>query len=835
MDDPWGSPWATSDSASQRNDPVPPPSPPRALLSPPPRALIGSISPALGQSPWVDDGYFRDLHGADLHQNRKSLTDWGTWGDSIIQQPQLTPRHDGSGRASPLAWPSSTANSPGLRPLPRSRTPSLFRQPSPDPWAVELSFRNRRDTSSTTYSLSLHEEAGAKTEYTSDPLTRPTRSGIGTETKEPNKNEVTSEDKIRTKSDKREHKRPHLPPVITTTRGSVESPTKPTLHNETQEVSPRPSSTFSHATGQEIDRQDSPITSIDEDSKTRPQVTSRGASRKDQGTAGKYDDSIKVTIPESPPATGLETPDSAASSLGSNKVAEKEGDAADFGDFEDAALEGGACGLGLVPASALSGRPSTPQGRNEDAVPRSPAPKTVELQSPRAKATSMAIATLIEKFGPIQFDVEPSAIDEIFPAIETPHDGNNEEHHIEVPDRIVTDSFASITERKAWYRISRHGSSRKHDSGEDENYHRITWSGSEVRCGTLKTVRRWMEEDSYTGRAVLGGSKRTNVFNWDSDAAPVDLNAVFGRKSSLHSRASSVQQRHSATSSIHSIAPPSMSAAASRASISSLATSEVPSTPVAGFGWSSGIISESPEIVVPASVKTGKSRQSFELPPPPSSLPSTPALGARKKVPSHIKLPAQPQIDDIADDEDDDWGEMVSSPQIATHPSIDQVVSLPPETSPQQPQEDPPSAVLNTMSPAPAADPWVFTDFSVFEPPAQSAASPVVGQQLKPSPMMPSEPKPQPHSSVNMSAPDGSGATAVARPSISSPTKKTEAPVSAPAPAPAPALAPNVVKLGPIEETGSSRRSNEREQDETVRRIVQGLPDLSYMLRKGAA
>src|SRR6478609_5242817 len=71
-------------------------------------------------------------------------------------------------------------------------------------------------------------------------------------------------------------------------------------------------------------------------------------------------------------------------------------------------------------------------------------------------------------------------------------------------DVIIDDSFTSISERKAWYLMSRPGSMRKHNLGDDENYVRVGWGNSQVREQAIRIVRRWMEEDSITGRVVLG-------------------------------------------------------------------------------------------------------------------------------------------------------------------------------------------------------------------------------------------------------------------------------------------------------------------------------------------
>ncbi|GJC92930.1 hypothetical protein ColKHC_01756 [Colletotrichum higginsianum] len=109
----------------------------------------------------------------------------------------------------------------------------------------------------------------------------------------------------------------------------------------------------------------------------------------------------------------------------------------------------------------------------------------------------------------------------------------------DVPDRIIHDSFTSISERKMWYRLSRNESLRKHNAGDDENYVRINWTNSTLRQDTLKTVRRWIEEDSFGGRAFRSGSTRNagggKSFGWDATtaASPVDLDRLSGKHASF--------------------------------------------------------------------------------------------------------------------------------------------------------------------------------------------------------------------------------------------------------------------------------------------------------------
>ncbi|RYP11893.1 hypothetical protein DL767_011296 [Monosporascus sp. MG133] len=890
MDDPWGSPWAASEAPPKTE--LARPTLPETLLSPPPRAFVGSLSSSPGQSPWGEDGEFGD---------------WGTCGDSAFQQHPTTPRLDGSGRVSPFAWPGSTATSPGLKPLPHSRTSSIFRQSSPDPWAAESSLNNRRNTVSS-LAPSIQEDAASKKDRLSrEGVTRPTGLGIEIGRRDSVENEAELKEEALTKVVERELDEPLVPPVITGPQDLEKSTAKSILNNDVQETSPRPSSTFSHTSSREIDRQDSPITSIDEDTKSRRHGLSRKPS-KVQELVGMYNGLAKATTGELQSVDKQDITRRGKSAEGSpnpNTARREDDDVGDFGDFKDPGQGDEDSRPGTSAASAVSDRSSTPKAAGEDNVPQIPAIMDTEPQSPPPKATS-AMKELVDKFGPINFHVDLGALDKLSPPAESDEE---REGHTEVPDRLVTDSFTSISERKAWYRISRFGSVRKHDSGDEENYHRVTWSNSEARDETLKIVRRWMEEDSYTGRAILGGSKRTSVFNWDSNAAPIDLNTIFGRKSA-HSRTSSVQQpRDSTASSIRSIGSPSVPVTVSRTSVSSLNPNEMPSTPVASFGWSSNV-HESPK----ADKKTSTEKSRYSLEPP--SRPSVSTLSASVTASSPIQPPQPPQQqtgmgDKASGDDDDDWGEMVSSPEVETHPSIEGIISASTESSqpqkqlqdipvPQTPADiDPwtfadlsvfevPASVskpsqagdypekASSSPPAarksqpqrqphdipipetPADNPCTFGDFSVFEAPVgaskvsasleKAPSSPPAAQKSQPqklqhdilipqtpagnlwdlgelsvfevsagaskagdpverAPSFPPTAGPEPH--------DAGVSATVTVPSVTSSVRMTETPLPAPK-----------AVLGPIEDTGAQLG-----HDEIVRRIVQDLPDLSYMLR----
>jgi cell wall-associated NlpC family hydrolase len=144
------------------------------------------------------------------------------------------------------------------------------------------------------------------------------------------------------------------------------------------------------------------------------------------------------------------------------------------------------------------------------------------------------------------------------------------------------------------------------------------------------------------------------------------------------------------------------------------------------------------------------------------------------------------------EDEDDEWGEMVSSPVVPQHPT--NVLSF----------QQPIAATVSAVSaPQVTDDPWGAADFSVFDSgPAKSASHP---------PASPAAAK----------------------------TEETSASASKPAPAanyPAPTTKTTKIisNTSPTPTVGPSALTFHNAQDaheEAAQRILTNLPDLSYMLR----
>ncbi|PHH91103.1 hypothetical protein CDD83_1626 [Cordyceps sp. RAO-2017] len=128
----------------------------------------------------------------------------------------------------------------------------------------------------------------------------------------------------------------------------------------------------------------------------------------------------------------------------------------------------------------------------------------------------------------IPFPIDLSHLDDLFPPGPSPPPESNSRS-----EGIGSETFTSVSERKVWYRISRFGSMRRHDEGDQDDYVRVGWAKSRVRERTLEVIRRWMEEDSIGGRVALGrrlGSGAGNVFNWDSPGEPVEIGELLKKK-----------------------------------------------------------------------------------------------------------------------------------------------------------------------------------------------------------------------------------------------------------------------------------------------------------------
>ncbi|KAI1100252.1 hypothetical protein F4804DRAFT_53668 [Jackrogersella minutella] len=851
MDDPWGSPWASSETTSKHGPPTP--SPPKDLLSPPPRAFFGSTSNLQSQSPWANDNGFGDWAGAEQADTTTNSLDWGVWAEPSAQLSHSSLRPDELFKSS-ITLPSSTATSPGLRPLPRSRSSSVFRHHSPDPWTAEVPLQDMKNDSPIVNSNALGIAAiDVDDQQIETPIPSAQKQDVIQILEASAEDTRSNEEGDKTLVNGLKSQEP-LPSSLAP-RESHDSARDSIPKVEIHDILSRSSSTFSVDSTNEVERQDSPITSIDEDPKSRGKTTSQKASNKVQELVGMYDDLAKTIIEEPSPPTRLDPPRTASRGRSPSQTRSVgTGDDGDFGDFEDAKSE---CdnptsepNISVTP----SGSSSTPRAQIKDASIEDETQKSIEHEPVVPGIPSTSVQQIVDKFGAIQFDVDFQLVDKLFSDI--PDDANDETNESSgIPDRIVEDSFTTISERKTWYRISRYGSMRKHDFGDEDNYHRVEWASSNIHSDTIKIVRRWMEEDSIAGRATLGAGNRTSVFNWDSSAAPVDLGEVFARKPSItHSRKSSTQSSNQThRQSMQSVG----SGYETRSSIKSPiqppdATPGRKAITSPGFGWSSGSIKSPPM----ARAFPSNDEGSEHVNPISRAAVATIKTEARTHA-TAVHTPTRLNQTQITlDDEDDDWGEMVSSPRVETQPgpalttqpltSLNSAISTTPvnlsngipkdnvnNVDPTESNNSAPKLSVfipqtqtakhvpsqtGSFSAASRVDPWPLADFSIFE--SLSAQTPRSTRQ---------DPWPLADFSAFESPTSGSVSNSLTSLKSKPKTKSKPREINSARASMDQVIETNIplkAILGPIQKS-----SQEQNHDDIVKSIIQNLPDLSYMLR----
>lgn len=626
MDDPWGSPWTAADHAPPKIDfPAPPPS---AHFSASAEHSPQRVSPA--RTPWDDDDA------------------WGGWNETARDKD--SPR-----------W----GRSPGLRPQdaggsgsgPASRLPS----PSPDAWgqlAMLETARMRKDEKNGDSAISLVE--GVRREVSRDRYLAP--KSIFNDPKE-------------SVEDMAPKPRP---------KASIESFNAPATEEE-----PRPSSP---------DLPPGPAIRIDTQAKT-----SRQPSLKVQSLVEMYDGIAKRSHSASPIDPSLRKTPSTASLVEGLVVepTEREPESLDLGPVVDPpkAFEQELDVKETLPSVPVDDLPpfkeplvtedrlhvedtapvDVPLAVEEPeellpvvelAQPKSAlevATSSQELKSEREHKEAQSELGLPEttldempqrpthtrlKPPSTPYAIDMTKLDDLFSFVDTSFPPPEP-----VPDVIIDDTFASIEERKTWYRISRPGSLRKHNLGDDENYVRINWGTSTLRGEGIVIVRRWMEEDSIAGRVVLGrrmGSATSGkIFNWDSSAPPAEfsISELFSRKS--HSR-------HTSTNSKATIASPTTPAFGwSNGPVAPLTVAiPAPESHVSPNTEQSPTVKTSPSPVVPVIQPIAKPNSTIQPIPSPTS--------ALAQPPTTAKSAGSSQTGDgkssDEDDEDDDWGEMVSSP-----------------------------------------------------------------------------------------------------------------------------------------------------------------------------
>lgn len=680
MEDPWGSPWATTDAPTPKIDlPAAPPSAHFSVES----GGAGSSQQKTLQNPWEDGD------------------SWGGWNDAgAASTPGVGRKRSGVfdspgwGGLSPAAQPAKVPASRGV---------------SPDPWRLSDGRMSdgRRSVSRERSFQELKRKSDASLGIGSegvdvDRLSASNAFGLQNVWEPPPLAAERSTDRVALNG-KAAGLDPKPEPSIATTAGiAAGSPGVTAVSaSESPSVLSEESSVTSEA--QSISRPESPVglppgPAIPGGADDQDLDQKRKVSTKVQGLVDMYDGisrnaspNIGATSPRTP--TGISM--TALLSRPELQVADQDSDVPSEKDATQSDEE--------VQPTEGSDAPEPPSRTNAD----NEAPLSISSPAPQRKQHSRVHS--------IDFHIDMTNLDELFPT--TPPITVDPE---EVPDVIIKDSFTSISERKTWYRISRLGAMRMHELGDEENYVRVDWKRSAARQDTLKIVRRWMEEESG-GRPALGrkvGAVGGSVFNWNSSAPPVEIGELL-RKRGGHSKAGSSASRASgilspATAEFSWGTPPVSPGISNRPSSHAARTSESGARASASSRPQSMAL---PRAAPPPSSPTTQTSESGagpststrpqsmvlpRAPPPPSDSPAefteppkiqpvpiiTRSADVRPSIDQTLSKPVPTPIvvngskgsfsddkdasDDDEDEDDgeeeDDWGEMVTSPTAETSP-----------------------------------------------------------------------------------------------------------------------------------------------------------------------
>lgn len=201
------------------------------------------------------------------------------------------------------------------------------------------------------------------------------------------------------------------------------------------------------------------------------------------------------------------------------------------------------------------------------------------------------------------------------------------------------DVIASASSRRAWYRITRPETLREFNGGDsDDNYARVRWPESRVRQKTLEIVSSWVEDDR--------ASASERRFGWNTR-----MPGVF-----------SAPARASETDSVDSMSKPSSTFVVSRKSDATTVKRTVDNSPVTPqFNWSTSPVVGDFQVPLQRDGVTA------------INSPSTQAYVVQRSSQKVANLYAEPpesttnmEHPSMVNEADEDWGEMVESPTIAT-------------------------------------------------------------------------------------------------------------------------------------------------------------------------
>jgi hypothetical protein len=793
MDDPWDSPWADETQFEKQDDGK------KEVAEVPVRTTHPNFG-VTTNSPWGDGGDDEDEFGEWSSVPTTTDTKLGTedlettWARTDAQAGVAI----GGKEDQEFGW--DLARSGDLRELELPKAPgNNTAQSSPDPWKAS----NTSTIATETYFDSNHAAIEADTEEShgldhlriSSPRSQTSLHAIAHGTGQQQPVGITDD-------------WDHAPTI-----------TEVTLSNE-QDVSsksPRSSTSQSiHSQVEELEHHETPRTSLD-DEHNRPPMP-RKASSKIQPLIAHFDGLSKDEEVSQIQANATKTGASSGAEESKQNV------------VGSSAMEEKLVGVSLE------------RGSHVELGSREPIhqPSTTESDDKPTVGSKNGVALDLDLT--INFEVDTSILDQLFSG--TSIDTDTED--VFIPDVVPYESFTTMEQRKTWYRISRYGSMRKHDSGNDDSYTRLSWMSSRVHDETIKIVARWMEEDRLSGQVMLGGTGRTSaLFGWgDAKSPAVSLDAVFAARQSK--RQSVLADK----------LPSSVSANATTASNSAIANITKPlmtsdDSPITSFGWSNNgpartslehvfpppqmapnstspilpPISHAP-LQVAGMQKAQRVKESITTTPTNSELHKTSA-GTSSTPIANIVI-AQEEAED-----EDDWGEMVSTPVDATRPNL-----FSGESADEPQTGSSAEAALPATRYSPASAVSIDQDIGHFNGPtaedtsARATVHENMAQASEQGPVAAKSWESADFSFFDTSPPQ----PALSTPDTSTPSSPIKLRPVRPSPLKQVTFS-NAMSVRPPSDIAAPESTQIKEslsvdEEMTVRNIVRGLPDLSYMLKK---
>ncbi|EGS17574.1 uncharacterized protein CTHT_0069090 [Thermochaetoides thermophila DSM 1495] len=617
MDDPWGSPWATTNSPKDQTSTLPHKSdiaPPHTFISPSPSPRLHED---LKQSPWdSDDAGFGEWAGRSDEPLGHSV--WNNGWEEPCAKLTSTPHGDRApDAANRFSWAALVATPKGPNDL-------HLLSAALDPWAIDEAVEK-----------ALADKIIAPEFVRTASPVQASPSSFDTQLRGTMNRQ--SLDLVESSGKSKDQY------ILGSVSGHPLTGGQSAAEREGQS-----SGQSLENTDREDERQDYPIAPADDDAGSlRPALPK--SSGKVQELVVKFDGLARAAIEEH---LAIQQHRIRSRSPADSRMLSGVADDTEFGDFEDADQKD----LALASDCAQMSEAST------------------TLKSPNSSTATAAAAANPDA---LNFSVDFSLVDKLF-KVPMKRSSAMSVMNADIPDRIIEDNFRELSQRRTWYRISRLGSCRRHAAADDDSYRRVLWRSSVVHNETIKIVRRWMEEDSLIGRATLGGGKtQKNMFGWDSPAEPVTLDEVF-RKPKSHSTmrclqlpsANVLSRSGSGDDSPHKLGHCSSGSVGSGVvAFSWSTTSPMQSTHGAVNATQAGISSDSAVSVdeVPDASSTLDSIS-------PAALPSRQTLSSATALTPPSITNYSPRPDKLNpksehDDDNEEWGDMVSSPA-ASNPTV---------------------------------------------------------------------------------------------------------------------------------------------------------------------